>query len=86
VTPKLRPENWAVRDARAQQYSKELTPRQRDVLQLLAEGRPMKEIAGILDVSEKTIMFHKYHIMHEFNLKNNAEIVLFALKQRLIPA
>ena len=86
VTSKLRPENWAVRDARAQQYSKELTPRQRDVLQLLAEGRPMKEIAGILDVSEKTIMFHKYHIMHEFNLKNNAEIVLFALKQRLIPA
>jgi DNA-binding NarL/FixJ family response regulator len=86
VTPKLRPENWAVRDARAQQYSKELTPRQRDVLQLLAEGRPMKEIAGILEVSEKTIMFHKYHIMHEFNLKNNAEIVLFALKQRLIPA
>ena len=86
VTPKLRPENWAVRDARAQQYSKELTPRQRDVLQLLAEGRPMKEIAGILEVCEKTIMFHKYHIMHEFNLKNNAEIVLFALKQRLIPA
>jgi DNA-binding NarL/FixJ family response regulator len=86
VTPKLRPENWAVRDARAQHYSKELTPRQRDVLQLLAEGRPMKEIAGILDVSEKTIMFHKYHIMEEFNLKNNAEIVLFALKQRLIPA
>ena len=86
VTPKLRPENWAVRDARAQQYSKELTPRQRDVLQLLAEGRPMKEIAGILEVSEKTIMFHKYHMMHDFNLKNNAEIVLFALKQRLIPA
>jgi DNA-binding NarL/FixJ family response regulator len=85
VTPKLRPENWAVRDARAQQYSKELTPRQRDVLQLLAEGRPMKEIAGILAVSEKTIMFHKYHIMHEFNLKNNAEIVRFALRQHMIP-
>jgi DNA-binding NarL/FixJ family response regulator len=86
VTPKLRPENWAVRDTRAQQYSKELTPRQRDVLQLLAEGRPMKEIAGILEVSEKTIMFHKYHIMQQFNLKNNAEIVLFAVKQHLIPA
>jgi DNA-binding NarL/FixJ family response regulator len=86
VTPKLRPENWAVRENRANQYSKELTPRQRDVLQLLAEGRPMKEIAGILEVSEKTIMFHKYHMMHEFNLKNNADIVLFALKQHLIPA
>jgi DNA-binding NarL/FixJ family response regulator len=86
VTPKLRPENWTVRDTRAQQYSKVLTPRQRDVLQLLAEGRPMKEIAAILELSEKTIMFHKYHIMQEFGLKNNAEIVLFALKQHLIPA
>jgi DNA-binding NarL/FixJ family response regulator len=86
VTPKLRSENWAVREARAQQYSKELTRRQRDVVQLLAEGRPMKEIAGILELSEKTIMFHKYHIMQEFNLKNNAQLVLFALKQDLIPA
>jgi DNA-binding NarL/FixJ family response regulator len=86
VTRRLRPENWAVREARAQQYSKELTPRQRDVLQLLAEGRPMKEIAGILEVSDKTVMFHKYRMMQEFNLRNNAEIVLFALKQHLIPA
>lgn len=86
VTPKLRPENWAVREARAQQYSKELTPRQREVLQLLAEGRGMKEIAAILEVSNRTIMYHKYHIMQEFNLKNNADIVLFAIKQHLIPA
>lgn len=86
VTPRLRPENWAVREARAQQYSKELTPRQREVLQLLAEGRGMKEIAAILEVSNRTIMYHKYHIMQEFNLKNNADIVLFAIKQHLIPA
>jgi DNA-binding NarL/FixJ family response regulator len=84
VTPKLKPENWAVREARAQQFSKGLTPRQREVLQLLAEGRPMKEIADILKVSEKTIMFHKYHIMESFNLKSNAELVLFALKNGLI--
>jgi DNA-binding CsgD family transcriptional regulator len=44
----------------------------------------MKEVAGILKVSEKTVMFHKYHIMHSFNLKNNAELVLFALKRHLI--
>ena len=86
VTPKLKPENWAVREARAQQYSKGLTPRQREVRQLLAEGRPMKEIADILKVSEKTIMFHKYHIMESFNLKSNAELVLFALKHGLISA
>lgn len=84
VTAKLRPENWAVREARARQYSKELTPRQQEVLQLLAEGRPMKEIADILKVSEKTVMFHKYHIMELFNLKNNAELVLFALNRHLI--
>jgi DNA-binding NarL/FixJ family response regulator len=86
VTPKLKPENWAVREARAQQFSKGLTPRQREVLQLLAEGRPMKEIADILKVSEKTIMFHKYHMMDSFNLKSNAELVLFALKNGLISA
>jgi len=84
ITAKLRPENWAVREARAQQFSKDLTPRQQEVLQLLAEGRPMKEIADILKVSEKTVMFHKYHIMQSFNLKNNAELVLFALKRHLI--
>jgi DNA-binding NarL/FixJ family response regulator len=84
ITPKLRPENWAIREARARQFTKELTPRQQEVLQLLAEGRPMKEVADILRVSEKTVMFHKYHIMESFNLKNNAELVLFALKHHLI--
>ena len=84
VTAKLRAENWAVREKRARQFSKELTRRQQDVLQLLAEGRPMKEVADILKLSEKTVMFHKYHIMHAFNLKNNAELVLFALKRHLI--
>jgi DNA-binding NarL/FixJ family response regulator len=54
------------------------------VLQLLAEGRPMKEVADILNVSEKTIMFHKYQIMNSFNLKSNADLVLFALKHNLI--
>jgi DNA-binding NarL/FixJ family response regulator len=84
VTPRLRAENWAVRQARARQFSKELTSRQQEVIQLLAEGRSMKEIADILKVSEKTVMFHKYHIMESFNLKNNAELVLFALKHHLI--
>lgn len=84
VTPKLRSENRVVREGRARQFSKELTPRQQEVLQLLAEGRPMKEVADILHVSEKTVMFHKYHIMESFNLKNNAELILFALKRHLI--
>jgi len=84
VTAKLRAENWEVREDRARQFSKELTPRQQEVLQLLAEGRPMKEVAAILKLSQKTVMFHKYHIMQSFNLKNNADLVLFALKHHLI--
>jgi DNA-binding NarL/FixJ family response regulator len=84
VTPRLRAEDWVVQGVRARQFSKDLTPRQKEVLQLLAEGRPMKEVAQILKVSEKAIMFHKYRIMALFNLKNNAELVLFALKHHLI--
>ena len=84
VTAKLRAENWAVRETRARQFSKDLTRRQQEVVQLLAEGRPMKEVADILKVSEKTVMFHKYHIMQSFNLKSNADLVLFALKRHLI--
>ena len=84
VTARLTPGNWAVQKERAEQASKELTPRQRDVLQLLAEGRPMKEIADILRVSEKTVQFHKYHIMKSCSLGSNADLVLFALKNGLI--
>jgi len=84
MTPKLQAGDRVAREARARQFSKALTTRQKDVLQLLAEGRPMKEVASILNVSEKTIMFHKYHIMSSFNLKSNADLVLFALKHKLI--
>ncbi len=84
VTARLKPENRQVQESRAKQFSKELTQRQREVLQLLAEGRPMKEIADILSVSEKTVMFHKYEIMRSLNIKNNAELVLLALRNGLI--
>jgi DNA-binding NarL/FixJ family response regulator len=84
VTPGLKPENWAVREERARQFDKELTSRQREVLQLIAEGRPMKEVGGILNVSEKTALFHKYNIMRIFNIKSNADLILLALDQGLI--
>lgn len=61
-----------------------MTPRQREVVQMLAEGRPMKEVAGLLNLSEKTVEFHKHHIMDVFNLKSNADLVLFAVKRGLI--
>jgi len=64
--------------------SRELTPRQREVLQLLAEGRPMKEAAYILDVSTRTIAFHKYRMMEQLGFKSSAELIQFAVTQHLV--
>jgi len=72
-----------VRDPRTDRI-KHLTPRQREVLQLLAEGRTMKEAAAVLNVTTRTVAFHKYRIMEEFNLKNNSDLVRFAMKEHLL--
>ena len=84
LTPSLKVGDWVAAKARVRQFSRELTKRQRDVVQLFAEGRPMKEIAGILKLSEKTVEFHKHHIMESFDIKTNADLVLFGLKYGLI--
>jgi DNA-binding NarL/FixJ family response regulator len=84
ITPKMRSEDWVEAKARGRQYSKELSPRQREVVQLFGEGRSLKEIADLLNLSEKTVEFHKHHIMESFGIKSNADLVLFALKHGLI--
>ena len=61
-----------------------LTPRQREVLQLLAEGRAAKEIATILSISTRTVEFHKYQMMEALDLHTNAELVHFAIKNGLV--
>ena len=61
----------------------ELTSRQREVLQLLAEGHTMKEAADVLHVTARTVAFHKYRVMQQFRLKSNAEHIQFAIDQRL---
>ncbi len=63
-----------------------LTLRQREVLQLLAEGRSMKEAAFILNVSPRTIAFHKYTMMEHLHIKSTAELVQYALSSRLLAA
>jgi DNA-binding NarL/FixJ family response regulator len=85
VTPALQGSiaAFAARDSCAS-FGRTLTPRQREVLQLLAEGRTMKEAAAILHVATRTIAFHKYRIMQEFGLGNNSELLRFAMKQRLL--
>ena len=64
--------------------TKELTPRQREVLHLLAEGRTMREAADLLQLTPRTIAFHKYRIMEEFGLKSNSDLVRFAIREHLI--
>lgn len=73
----------AARDARSDS-GRALTPRQREVLQLLAEGHTMKEAAAILHVATRTVAFHKYRIMQDFGLANNSELLRFAMKQGLV--
>jgi DNA-binding NarL/FixJ family response regulator len=62
----------------------ELTNRQRDVLQLLAEGYSMKQVGGVLNLATRTVAFHKYRIMEMLRLANDAELVQFALKNHLV--
>lgn len=62
----------------------QLTPRQREVLQLLAEGRSMKEAAGVLNVSPRTIAFHKYRMMEQLGVQSTAALIQFAVREGLI--
>jgi DNA-binding NarL/FixJ family response regulator len=61
-----------------------LTLRQKEVLQLLAEGRSMKEAAFILNVSPRTVAFHKYTMMDHLHIKTSAELVRYAMSSQLI--
>jgi DNA-binding NarL/FixJ family response regulator len=63
-----------------------LSPRQRDVLKLLAEGHTMKETARLLNITPRTVAYHKYSIMGELRIKSSAELVHFAIKQGVVPA
>ena len=64
-------------------HRRSLTPRQREVLRLLAEGKTMRETADALHVTPRTIAFHKYKIMEEFGLKNNSDLVKLALREKV---
>jgi DNA-binding NarL/FixJ family response regulator len=61
-----------------------LTDRQLEVLQLLAEGKSMKEAASVLNLTTRTVAFHKYRLMQNLQLKNDAEVVQYALRRHII--
>jgi DNA-binding NarL/FixJ family response regulator len=65
---------------------KRLTERQREVLQLLAEGKSMKEVASVLSLTTRTVAFHKYRIMELLNAKSNAQLVQYAIRNHVIAA
>ncbi len=63
---------------------KKISPRQKEILQLLAEGKSVKEIASILNISTRTVEFHKYRMMEQLNIKTSAELVQYAVKHGII--
>ena len=63
---------------------RQISPRQREILQLLAEGKSSKEIGSILDISARTVEFHKYRMMELLNIKTSIELVQYAVRHGVI--
>jgi DNA-binding NarL/FixJ family response regulator len=63
-----------------------LTPRQREVLQLLVQGKQMKEVGAVLNITGRTVAFHKYRIMEVLDIKSDAALIRYALRNHLIKA
>ena len=64
----------------------QLTDRQREVLQLLAEGKSMKEVGSVLNLTTRTVAFHKYRIMEALHAQSNAELVRYAIRKHVLAA
>ena len=72
------------KDPGARDPSAALSPRQREILQLLAEGQSAKQIAGTLGISHRTVEFHKYQAMDTLGLRTNAELIHFAIRHGIV--
>jgi DNA-binding NarL/FixJ family response regulator len=76
--------NISLREPQNRDHSPEPTSRQREVIQLLAEGRSMKEAAEILNITARTVAAHKYSVMDLLQIETNAELVQYAVKHGII--
>jgi DNA-binding NarL/FixJ family response regulator len=76
--------NISLRDPKDREHAPEPTPRQRQVIQLLAEGRSMKEVASELKITTRTVAGHKYAVMELLQLKTNADLVQYAIEHGII--
>ena len=68
----------------AQRPAEALTSRQREMLQLLAEGQSMKEVASTLNLTPRTVAFHKYRMMEQLKVKSTAELIQYAVKHHIV--
>lgn len=84
VTPLITGEVVGALSSRAEDAARQLTSRQREVLQLLAEGHSMKEVAQVLNVAPRTVAFHKYRIMQQLNINSTAQLVQFAVRHHIV--
>ena len=75
-----------IQNLKRRKTHRELTLRQREVLQLLAEGRSMKEVAYQLNVKPRTVAFHKYTMMDQLSLKSSAELIQYAMRSSIVAA
>jgi DNA-binding NarL/FixJ family response regulator len=75
----------SLRNPKNRENVPEPTPRQREVIQLLAEGRSMKEVASELKITTRTVAEHKYAVMDLLQLKTNADLVQYAIERGIIP-
>jgi DNA-binding NarL/FixJ family response regulator len=86
VTPQIARgmEKSFINNPQGRQQPRSLTPRQYEVVQLLAEGKSMKEIADVLHVTARTVAFHKYRSMEELAIRSTAELIQFAIKNHIV--
>ena len=76
--------NYQGRGSPEKALFKKISPRQQEILQLLAEGKSAKEVASILDLSTRTVEFHKYRMMQQLNIKTSAQLVQYAVRHGII--
>jgi len=86
VTPRIarRMQESFIRNPQGRKHHESLTPRQKEVVHLLAEGKSMKEAADILRLAPRTVAFHKYRVMQDLGLETNADLIRFAIKNRIV--
>jgi len=78
--------NFLLHQGKSRREEKRITKRQSEILQLLAEGMSMKEVANVLDLKPGTVAFHKYRMMQSLGVKSNAELLEYAIKRQMVPS